>query len=480
MVPTSTHNWQGIKLGRPRLRRRQHLPPGLALLLALLFFSLPAQAEEPERPNVLLITLDTLRADHLSSYGYHVRTSPVLDRLAEEGARFARAYTTIPLTGPAHVSLFTARYPQENGAKVNGQPLADDPRLLTLAQVLKRHEYRTAAFVSAWPLKEGLTRLNQGFEVYDQEFTGKYQLFNSFRPAEDVTPRAIEWLRRPRSKPFFLWVHYFDPHKPYHLRSEFVRPAAKEKHKPDKAVSADMADRIQRYDSEIAYMDHHIGKLLEALADLGLRDSTLVVAVGDHGESLGEYDYVGHGRHLFESIVRVPLIIRYPSRVPAGRVVEDDVSLLDVMPTILDLVGIRYPLPLPGETLRPLMENIQQEDNGPTYFVTFPGKKWHAPKWLSWLWYHDWRKRLPLRLGKVEKMRKTVWTPGSSTLEVFDLALDEPEAQPLYSGKEDGPYQGQVTALHDWFKATTIYRKDDYRLKQRDLEVLRSLGYVGD
>lgn len=438
-------------------------------------------AAEAGHPNVLLVTIDTLRADHLSCYGYHLRTTPRLDRLAQEGIRFERAYTVVPLTGPSHVSLFTARYPQEHGAKVNGQPLADDPRLVTLAQILQKQGYQTAAFVSAWPLKESLTHLGRGFEFYDQQFTRKYQLFNSYRSAEDVTPLAIRWIQEAHKDPFFLWVHYFDPHKPYHLREEFA-DLESNPHGSTHPVAPDeeTRDRIRRYDSEIAYTDHHLGKLLDELARLGIADSTVVVVVADHGESLGEHEYVGHGRQLYEGIVRVPLIIRYPPAVPAGKVVPQNVSLLDVMPTILDFVGVDFPLPLRGKTLRPLFEDPSRKQRDLTYFLTFPGKKWQAPKWLSWIWYHDSRDRLPLKMGSLREQQKMIWTPGNNKVEVFDLGNDSTETQPIYSGKLNGAYRTQVNHLLGWFEATTIYRKDQPRIKKKDIEVLRSLGYIGD
>jgi choline-sulfatase len=171
-------------------------------------------AQKP--PNVLLITVDTLRADHLSSYGYHLKTSPYIDKLAQEGARFDRVYTAIPLTGPAHLSLFTSRYPQEHGARRNGVAMASEGAPIAFPQLLRATGYRNAAFISAWPLTARLTGLDAWFDHYDENLTRKYQLFNSSRWAEDVTPPAIDWMKRNGAahEPFFLWVHYFDPHSP--------------------------------------------------------------------------------------------------------------------------------------------------------------------------------------------------------------------------------------------------------------------------
>jgi arylsulfatase A-like enzyme len=176
-----------------------------------------ANKSAEQLPNVLLLTIDTLRADHLSCYGYQRLTSPYIDGLAQEGTRFSRAYTVIPLTGPAHLSLFIGRYPQENGVRRNGVAIPDDRKLVMLPQIFRGHGYQTAAFVSAWPLTGRLTHLDRYFGHFDEELGRTYQLFNSSRYAEDVTPRAVEWLKKhsQKKKPFFLWVHYFDPHSPY-------------------------------------------------------------------------------------------------------------------------------------------------------------------------------------------------------------------------------------------------------------------------
>ncbi len=448
--------------------------------LALFIGSLPTLAERPQpRTSVVLITVDTLRADHLSCYGYHLITSPRLDRLAEQGVRFERARTTIPLTGPAHTSLFTSRYPQETGARVNGQPVARDPRLLTLARILERNGYRTAAYVSAWPLKKRLTRLHRGFQVYDQEFGRNYQWLNSYRSAEDVTPKAMEWLRSHYEQPFFLWVHYFDPHGPYVLWEEFAdlkpNPAGHSRTRPE---DEEMEERIRNYDSEIAYTDHHIGKLLDEMQKLGIRDSTLTVVLADHGESLGERDYVGHGRQLYDNIVRIPMIFHHPGALPTGRVVRQNVTLLDVTPTILDLVGVEPPLPFQGKSLLPYMDDLPLPEDRSTYFMTFPGKPGQAPKWISWLWHLPSGKKLPLKMGQLRGDRKLIWTPTSNEVEVFNLAQDRNEENPIFAGESPSPIRARVDHLKSWYRSTNRHAKNRPTLKKRDIEVLRTLGYI--
>ena len=448
--------------------------------LALLVGGLPTTAGSPRsRTSVVLITVDTLRADHLSCYGYHLITSPRLDGLAERGVRFERARTTIPLTGPAHTSLFTSRYPQETGARVNGQPAAHDPRLLTLARILEKNGYQTAAYVSAWPLKERLTRLNQGFQIYDQEFSRSYQWINSYRSAQDVTPKAIEWLRSHFKQPFFLWVHYFDPHGPYILWEEFanLKPNPKGNYNT-KPKDEEMKDRIRNYDSEIAYTDHHIGKLLDELQRLGIQDSTLTVVLADHGESLGERDYVGHGRQLYDNIVRIPMIFHYPKALPTNRVVQQNVTLLDVTPTILALVGVKPPLPFQGKSLLPYMEDLPLQENRSTYFMTFPGKPGQAPRWISWLWHYPSGGKFPLKMGQLTGDQKLIWTPTSNETEVFNLAQDRNEKNPIFLGKSPRPIRAQVDHLKSWYKSTNRHKKNRPTMKKRDIEVLRTLGYI--
>jgi len=449
------------------------------LLLALAASRLPAPGAAGA-PNVLLITIDTLRADHLSCYGYHLRTTPNLDRLAAEGTRFERAYTTIPLTGPAHFSLFTGRYPQEHGARINGVAHNDEARLIFLPQALRKFGYSNAAFVSAWPLTSRLTRLNRYFDHYDEELTRTYQLFNSSRFAEDVTPRAVAWLKSNPRRPFFLWVHYFDPHSPYHFRKPFSRPARIGKARPNALPSDEETRfRVASYDSEVAYTDYYVGQLLEAVRELELDRSTLVVLTSDHGESLGEHGYVGHGRHLYENIVRVPLIFRWPGVVQAGKTVSSDVSLLDVAPTILELAAgpaERLPIPMGGRSLAgALYEGGAAPEERVIRHITFAGKKGFFPRWFSFLWTSvDER---PLRIGVLAGSRKLVWSPQDESLEIFNLSRDPLEQAPLRPGRKTPLYQAETARLDQWFESTAGAAGHN-RMTEKDLEALRSLGYL--
>jgi arylsulfatase A-like enzyme len=449
-----------------------------ALVIGLLSLAASA-AGEPGTPNVILITIDTLRADHLSCYGYHLRTSPNIDKLATEGTRFEKAYTPIPQTGPAHISLLTSRYPQEHGGRINGVAYAESARLIFLPQILRKFGYRTAAFVSSWPLIGRLTHLNEHFDLYDEDLNRRYQLVNSSRWAEDVTPRALEWLNANSKSPFFLWIHYFDPHSPYDLREGFSKlpPSGNQQRRRDKR------DRtlVQAYDSEIAYTDHHVGRLLAALDKLNLRDSSLVVLTADHGESLGEHGYVGHGRRLDESIVRVPLIIRWPGIVKAGKTVSAKVSLLDLTPSIVNLAvkrnkaDLELPVPLGGRSFARALEGAGRFEDQTIRYLTFAGKKGLFPKFLSFLWTSlDER---PLWIGQVTGNRKVVWSPQNDSMEVYDLAVDPFQLSPTKLKRESRIYETEMARLQHWYESTSGATGTS-KMTSEDVEALKSLGYL--
>ncbi len=435
------------------------------------------------RPHVVMITVDTLRADHLSSYGYHLKTSPRIDRLASEGVRFDRAHAAIPMTGPSHFSMFTGRYPQEHGARINGVAIPDDSKWLTIPQVLRKFGYSSAAFVSAWPLIGRLTHFDDKFDHFDDDLDRSYQLLHSMRWAEDVTPKAISWLDEYKDdKNIFMWVHYFDPHEPYNLRDDFANP--EQLGAPSEAVSRyskEVAERVRKYDSEIGYADKHIGKLLDRLDDHGLTDNTLVVLVADHGEGLGEHGFVGHGRWLTESVVHVPWIMKLPGTIDAGTTIEQNVSALDLAPTILDLTVPEYrkqseiSVAFAGRSqLKAIREGATPTQRTVRY-VSFAGKKGLAPGWLSWMWINNGG--LPLKMGKVEGTMKTVWTPGDEKFRVHDLAKDPFEFEPVELTPDDRKYKFEMAAFERWYESTDL-EETEAKLSKRDSEILESLGYL--
>ncbi|MFQ5876465.1 MAG: sulfatase [Acidobacteriota bacterium] len=329
-----------------------------------------ATAAQPA--NLVLITLDCVRADHLGAYGYPLPTSPNLDRLAARGVRFETVIAQIPLTGPSHATMMTGLYPHDHGAVRNGVPLPE--RAVTLAERLREAGYRTGAFLSGWTLRATLSGLSQGFDEYDDRMQDRYRLVNSQRFAHQVTPQAIRWVEENASGPFFLWVHYFDPHAPYLRRRPFFDAlAAGGGPRPD-----GFPRRALRYDSEIHYADAWIGRLLAELRRRGLEHRTLVVVTGDHGESLGERGRFGHGRHLHEEVLRVPLILAWPGTLPEGMLVRDPAAHLDLAPTILALLELPPLDRIDGIDLTPAIRGCAADRPKPERrigFETYPGAR---------------------------------------------------------------------------------------------------------
>jgi arylsulfatase A-like enzyme len=320
----------GIRAGGFFLVRLLCLAP---LLLATA--CAPARRTGTEAPNVVLISVDTLRADHLGCYGAPAVETPAIDRLAAEGVRFQHAYSPAPLTLPAHWTIHTGIEPWRHGVLDNGMVLRERPAT-TLAERFSEAGYDTAAFVAAFVLNRAFG-LDRGFRHYDDgpgSDAELDQLFHSTAPADERVSRAHHWLRRPRSQPFFLWLHLYDPHSPY---------------EPPSAFRKLYADRP--YDGEIAFVDMQLARLLTAIESSPEGVRTLIVLLSDHGESLGEHGELTHGMLLYDATLQVPLIFRLPSRLPAGAARPDAVTLADVAPTVLALAGLPPGEPVDGVDL---------------------------------------------------------------------------------------------------------------------------------
>lgn len=307
------------------------------------------EAEAFDGGDVVLLTLDTTRADHLGCYGYFRDTSPRLDELAEEAVLFERCLVPMATTLPTHTSMLTAVWPEEHGvlANLRRQTVYErDPSLVTLTELFAEAGYATGAFVSAFPLRREAGLAN-GFEVYDQPEDRQ-------RSAEVTTNTALQWLDGVGDRPLFLWVHYFDPHSPYippapyakmfHKSPELSgwleereigRVRRRQSRRKGRPVVAEEDTNL--YDGEIAYMDHHVGRLLDALRERERWAGTVVAVVGDHGEGLNQHDEAGHGL-VWDEQIRVPFLLRAPGLAAARR--SDLVSVVDLSPTLLSLVGL--------------------------------------------------------------------------------------------------------------------------------------------
>ncbi len=351
-------------------------------------------------PNVLLISIDTLRADHVGCYGDRSADTPRLDALAAEGLRFADAVTVAPLTLPAHSSLMTGRFPSHHGVRDNGGFYLSDSEV-TLAEVLRSRGYRTGGFVSAFVL-DARWGISQGFDHYFDDFDlSKYEgkgMDAVQRRGDETVGKALAWLAEDAERPFFAWVHLYDPHAPY---------AA-----PEGYASRFPATAAGAYDAEIAWTDSLVGRLLEGLSAARRLDRTLVIVVGDHGESLGEHREPTHGFFIYDATIHVPLIVAGPG-VPS-RTVKEQVRIVDVMPTALGLLGVPQPAGVDGR-------DLLAGDRGGA--AADP-----APPALSETWYprfhYGWSELVALRDGRFKLIR-------APRPELYDLKEDPGELEDL-------------------------------------------------
>lgn len=395
--------------------------------------------------NVLVVTIDTLRADRLGCYGHGGAQTPVIDGLAARGLLFEHATTGSPITLPSHASIFTGLDVPNHGVRHNGT-FRLGPDVTTLAERFSAAGYDTAAFVAAFVLDRRYG-LDQGFADYDDRFERVFDAGpGSYpeRPADHVTLRAVDWLRArsaaSRSNPFLVWVHYFDPHGPYAPPPPF-----------DEVFAA------SPYDGEIAFVDRELGRLLEALGDLGLLDDTLVVVTSDHGEGLGQHQEATHADLIYDSTMRVPLILSNPKLFPAGRVIRDRLAAtIDVVPTLASLAGLDIATPVDGIDLTGAVVRKRV-----VYLET-----------LAPLLDYGWA---PLHgLRRLED--KFILAPEP---EYYDLSVDPDELANLYETQKDadGLRAALATRMDAWPDALEVagIRRE---LSVEEMERLASLGYV--
>ncbi|TMB55121.1 MAG: tetratricopeptide repeat protein [Chloroflexi bacterium] len=286
------------------------------------------------RLNLLLVTIDTLRADHLGVYGDRAAQTRTLDSLAARGVRFEHAQSPVPMTGPSHATILTGLYPPVHGVRDN-VVFSLDPRHRTLATLLKARGYRTAAFVGAYPVAAAFG-FRQGFDTFSEDFKeSPIPGAGAQRPANDVVDATLGWLAAPADPPFFVWMHLYDPHAPYD---------------PPEPYRTAFAGRP--YDGEIAFADAQLGRLFDWLRSSGHEQDTVVAVLSDHGESLGEHREVTHAVLLYESTLRVPFLLAGPN-VPSGVTVSGRVTTVDVAPTLLRLLGLEPSPEMTGRHLGP-------------------------------------------------------------------------------------------------------------------------------
>jgi arylsulfatase A-like enzyme len=309
-----------------------------------------------KRPNIILIILDTTRADHLSCYGYHRQTSPNIDRLAEESILYTRAIAPSSWTLPSHASLFTGKFTSSHGARYDPEgPLCLTDAItgpkewrvyrarglaqneVTLAAILKQKGYTTGAVV-AGPWLKKIFGLDKGFDYYDDN---DISTLNG-RPAKQVTSAAAGWIKQSPQKEFFLFLNYFDPHIPYSPPEDFAKAFLPKDANLD-ALKPTAENKNAVYDAEILYMDHYIGQLLKELKADNLYDNTWIIVTADHGELLGEHNIFGHGKHLYQEELHIPMLLKYPYGEVSPTRTELPIQLNDIFAIILERLGIALP-----------------------------------------------------------------------------------------------------------------------------------------
>lgn len=396
------------------------------------------------RLNLLIVTLDTTRADRLGCYGYDPALTPVLDGLALQGVLFERAYATVPLTLPAHASMFTGLYPPEHGIHTNGKnKLAAE--LPTLAEVLRRQGYRTGAFVASFVL-DSKFGMDQGFQHYGDDLTGTIhadKALHRSRSGDVVVDEALSWLTGSPQQPFFCWVHLYDPHTPYlDHRDTF-------------------GDRFtdNPYDAEIAFVDTQIGRLQKFLQEQNLEKQTLVVVIGDHGEGLGEHHERQHGQMLYNTTMHVPWIMSLPENLPAGARFAEPVSQVDLFPTVLAVLQQPVDQPVAG---RSLLDLIHGEKPKPRILYGETDEPLLESGWA------------PLRSATTAEWKYIRTTRP----ELYDLINDRGETNNL-AAERAGQLAELDRQLADLEREMDFRESDDVELTPQEQRKLASLGYAG-
>jgi arylsulfatase A-like enzyme len=424
----------------------------------------------PKQVNVLLIVLDAQRADHLSCYGYSRKTSPNIDEIASRGLVFENVFAPLPMTQPSFASMFTSLYPQSHGIKRND--LALSPKAETLAEILHAHGWNTAAVIGASNL-DSVFGFNQGFELYEDSMGRKLDpeikvvehMKRWERKAEEVNRIAFRWLdHRKSGSPFFLFLHYYDPHKPYAPPPPFDR-------KYDQG--SDEKSKIRAlYDGEVSYLDEQLGLLFRKLGKMNLMQNTLVLITADHGEGLGDHNWQGHIWKIYDEAVRVPLIIAGPG-IRKGQHVPQLVENVDYSPSILEYLKIEKPSQFQGVSFWPAVENSQTVRN---YVLLEKAKPpWNLPQLNP-----EWQKFPYAQWAIRTKTEKFIWSSDKKH-EYYDLTRDPGELHNLFSTERQ-----QALAL---FRKGVEYRSHFGRLALgvapvRTIEgndpdeALRALGYV--
>jgi arylsulfatase A-like enzyme/Flp pilus assembly protein TadD len=411
-------------------------------------------------PNIILITLDTTRADRMGFLGSKRGLTPNLDVLARQSVVFTRAYSQIPLTTPSHAVLLTGTYPQFNHLDGLIQPLRAD--LPYLPDLFHQRGYHTAAFVGAMvldPATDAAPGFGRGFDVYDADFhnpqPGEDRYHSLERRAEDVANRAMGWLRQNSQGPFFLWLHFYDAHEPYDPPEPFKAHYASEP-----------------YDGEIAYTDSVVGSVMEVLQRHGLYENTVIAIAADHGEAFGEHGEKFHGMFLYDETIHVPLLLKLPGEKFAGKRVQSRVALADVAPSVLEAAGVSIPPSMQGQSLVALMDVARTSagkqsaggEKGAADRAIYSETN-YAHRVFGWSELHSWRREEYLYVQAPKR-------------ELYDQ-LSDPDALKNLASTDKAVADTLDSQLSDFRKKTSGAAVEQAELNPEAEEKLRALGYMG-
>jgi arylsulfatase A-like enzyme len=458
------------------MRRFLGISLAVGLAASALVFA-PGCSKKPAL-NVLVITIDTLRADHLGCYGYSRPTSPRMDAFAGSAAVFEKVFCQSPETLPSHTSIFTGLYPRTHKA-ISHESIVE-PGLNTLAEVLQAKGYTTGAIISSHVL-DSRFGLDQGFATYlavHYKYSERQRTEMQLREMDPTTIEALTWLKDHAKSRFFLWIHWFHPHRAYdpppryrqQFAGDYSGPALDQNEFAMRAwqerldlPERDIAYMRGLYDGEVAFTDVQVGRVLDGLASLGILDNTLVVITADHGEILYEHEYYfGHDIALYDECTMVPLIIKVPG-MDAVRRVPGLVQSIDIFPTVLEAVGVACPAGVEGRSLFPLMRGEAQASTQNAFSETFP-----------------FPEKCPPRHAVRTETAKLVWReePTAEIVkEFYDLAADPGEKHDLYGR---APQAASLDAvLSDWIAPGGLRPAPiPSAAESGRWKILKSLGYV--
>lgn len=438
-------------MGSPRFPLLRFLLPVVSLMMTGCQSSQPPAASSDQKApqlkplNVVVVTVDTLRADRLRCYGYTDIETPALDGLAQRGVLFEHAVAQTPLTPPSHASIFTGQNPNVHKVRNTGGFILQ-PSARPLARILQEQGWDTAAFIGSAVLKK-LFGFDNGFNLYDDEMPrpGKRNEFREDpeRKASVVVDHAIAWLdQRSSAKPFFLWVHLYDPHLPYKPPPEFARKY-----------------RSRPYDGEVAYTDTQIGRLLEAIGRKSPADKTVIAVLSDHGESLGEHGEQTHGIFLYDATLHIPFLMAGPG-IPPGLRVTQQVRTIDFLPTLLEVLGGATPSGIQGVSLAPAFQAGSPESDVSYAETLYPKMNM------------NWSELRAIRTSRWKYIR-------APKPELYDLAADPHELNNVIQqhGPEVGKFEAHLKQLISPDGSGTE-KVDTAMVNERVMDQLKSLGYL--